>query len=146
MRVQYEIAQLFYEKYGKSTEKLTNSNLLNEVFFREIHQFYPYYQNQKYRYKEAKAKEIQQLDELRDQFLKEFESLILNVDQSVEVIDIELLIEKYTSLIPEYIKRIVIFLIHYFCKKQLMKILCLIMYMMDKKNSYHDLKIFHAAL
>ncbi|HHK5554027.1 lanthionine biosynthesis protein [Bacillus anthracis] len=105
VRVQYEIAQLFYEKYGKSTEKLSNSNLLNEVFFREIHQFYPYYQNQKYRYKEAKAKEIQQLDELRDQFLKEFESLILNVDQSVEVIDIELLIEKYTSLIPEYIKK-----------------------------------------
>ena len=104
IRVQYEIGQLFRQEYDGDIVKLTNSNLLNNVFFSKIHHFYPYYQDQNYRYDGAVAEEIQLLDDLRDAFLSEFKSLMAGVDPTTDHLDLSKLILKYTEQIPQHIK------------------------------------------
>ncbi|QAS52239.1 lantibiotic dehydratase [Halobacillus litoralis] len=98
VRVQYELAALFKEKYGQRVVPLSESRMLNEVFFSNIHNFYPYYQDIEYRYHQAKAKEVHQLDDLRDRFLLELKAMI---DQAeVKELDIKPLMQKYVRMIP----------------------------------------------
>ncbi len=103
IRVQYELAKRFYNKYKDEEIKLSNSAMLNEVFFSNIHSFYPYYQDQYYCYNEALSEEVYLLDKLRLEFLNEFNALINNSSESEEV-DVKDIILKYCSLIPSYIK------------------------------------------
>ncbi|MFC7366443.1 MULTISPECIES: lanthionine biosynthesis protein [Bhargavaea] len=103
VRVQYEIGHLFHKEYGDAPQKLTDSRLLNQVFFKNIHHFYPYYQNQRYRYREAAAEEIRILDDLRDEFLDEFSRLIEG-NESGEV-DAGTLIRTYSERVPPSIRR-----------------------------------------
>lgn len=105
VRVQYEIGQLYAEAYGEQMKKVTDSNLLNTIFFSKIHHFFPYYQDQKYRYKEAVAQEVRLLDNLRDEFLQEFDTMLGEADSSNESIDLSALIASYTTRIPTYIKQ-----------------------------------------
>ncbi|SIT87205.1 lantibiotic dehydratase [Edaphobacillus lindanitolerans] len=104
VRVQYEIGCLFSDKYGHEARPLTDSRLLNEVFFKKIHHFYPYYQDQRYRYQEAVSDEVRLLDRLRDEFLDEFEGLLEAMSGEAEVEAGEL-IRAYSGRIPDYIKR-----------------------------------------
>jgi len=98
IRVQYELASLFHAEYSDETIGLSNSSMLNEIFFNNLHHFYPYYQDINYRYQEATAEEVHVLDDLRDQFVQELKELI---DQSsAEELNIKPLIKKYVEQIP----------------------------------------------
>ncbi|MET3574191.1 lantibiotic dehydratase [Bhargavaea ullalensis] len=104
VRVQYEIGRLFSDKYGSEARPLTDSRLLNEVFFKKIHHFYPYYQDQRYRFEEAVSDEVRLLDRLRDEFLDKFEGLLEAGGEEAEV-DAGELIRTYSGRIPDRIKR-----------------------------------------
>ncbi|WP_157911761.1 lanthionine biosynthesis protein [Alteribacter populi] len=102
IRVQYELAELFRLQYGNEIVGLSNSKMLNEIFFRNINFFYPYYQSIEYRYDNAIAKEIHILDDLRDGFIKE---LTVMMDQfSESELNIKPLIMKYANKIPNHFK------------------------------------------
>ena len=103
IRVQYEIANHFYTKYKNQQVGLSNSVMLNEIFFSNLHNFYPYYQNQHYCYKEALSEEVHLLDKLKLQFLEEFNAFIYN-NSDLDEVDVKSIILKYCNLIPSYIK------------------------------------------
>ncbi|RLL42880.1 lanthionine biosynthesis protein [Oceanobacillus piezotolerans] len=99
IRVQYELAAMFQKQFGKENVRLSNSKMLNEVFFSNIQHFYPYYQNSSYRYEGATAEEVHVLDDLRDQFIYELKQLLAQ-QPDAEEIDIKPLIKKYVKRIP----------------------------------------------
>lgn len=103
IRVQYELAALFYNKYGNEEIYLGNSTMLNEVFFSTIHNFYTYYRDQYYCYKDAIAEEVHLLDKLKLEFLNEFTDYVNNT--SLDQIDIKPIILKYCNLIPSKVKK-----------------------------------------
>ncbi|WP_445477953.1 lanthionine biosynthesis protein [Lysinibacillus irui] len=102
IRVQYEVAALYKKLYGDSETSLSDSNLLNNVFFEKLRYFFPYFQDMDYRYGEAIAPEIKILDDLRDEF-KAFFSQYLDENNSKEI-DFQELIKPFSKKIPEYIK------------------------------------------
>lgn len=102
IRVQYEVAALYKKLYGDSETSLSDSNLLNNVFFEKLRYFFPYFQDMDYRYDEAIAPEIKILDDLRDEF-KAFFSQYLDENNTKEI-DFQELIKPFSKKIPEYIK------------------------------------------
>ncbi len=102
IRVQYEVAALYKKLYGHSEISLSDSNLLNNVFFEKLRYFFPYFQDMDYRYDEAIAPEVKILDDLRDEF-KAFFSQYLDENQAGEI-DFQELIQPFSNKIPKYIK------------------------------------------
>lgn len=102
VRVQFEVANLFKNIYGDREVQLSDSKLLNEVFFEKLRYFFPYFQDMNYRYAEAIAPEVKILDDLRDEFKNYFDKCI---DESTDSINLYEIIEKFTSRIPDYIKK-----------------------------------------
>ncbi len=102
IRVQYEVAALYKKIYRHSEISLSDSNLLNNVFFEKLRYFFPYFQDMDYRYDDAIAPEVKILDDLRDEF-KAFFSQYLDENQDVEI-DFQELIKPFSKKIPKYIK------------------------------------------
>lgn len=102
IRVQYEVAALYKKLYGEFETSLSDSNLLNNVFFEKLRYFFRYFQDMDYRYDEAIAPEVKILDDLRDEF-KTFFSQYVDENEDSEI-DFQELIKPFSKKVPEYIK------------------------------------------
>lgn len=102
IRVQYEVAALYKEKYGNEMISLSDSNLLNQVFFEKLRYFFPYFQDMDYRYTNAIAPEVKLLDDLRDEFKESFLDYLETNDSSE--IDFQKVIAPFSKRIPDSIK------------------------------------------
>lgn len=102
VRVQYEVAALYKKNYGAAETSLSDSNLLNQVFFEKLRYFFPYFQDMDYRYADAIAPEIKILDDLRDEFKLYFSNYL--EESSETEIDFQRIIKQFSARIPDAIK------------------------------------------
>ena len=101
VRIQYEIAALFKKIYGVEEVSLSDSRLLNNIFFEKLKYFVNYFKDMDYCYREAIAPEIKILDKLRDEFKNRF---LEYLDRPVDEIDFMEVVLPICDKIPDYIK------------------------------------------